>query len=69
MGYCFTSTSEQLSYGLILCQLIIIVMPTNATGLGPRSKAVGKVKFLDQVGQTLRLKHCSIRCPDVFPWF
>jgi hypothetical protein len=49
MGYCFTSTSEQLSYGLILCQLIIIVMPTNVTGLGPRSKAVGKVKFLDQV--------------------
>ena len=38
----------------------------NATGLEPKSCAADKVKLLDQVRQTIRLKHYSIRTEEAY---
>ena len=38
----------------------------NATGLEPKSRAADKVKLLDQVRQTIRLKHYSIRTEEAY---
>src|SRR6266850_1599907 len=41
-------------------------MPMNATGLEPKRYAPDKVKLLDQVRQTIRLKHYSIRTEESY---
>jgi hypothetical protein len=64
MGYSPRSTWSSLVTGCFTVKFII-VMPHECHGIKAKRYALDKVKLLDQVRETIRLKHYSISHPGI----